>query len=341
MTVTRPVFLGVDVAGASNTWAAALEATADGARVVWGPAQTSLAKIVDFATRESVVAVAIDAQLTMAVSDETGFRSGDLELRGLLPTDCCNWVQSINSMMAVPVRGQLLAESLGSVVGTIIETHPRASLHFALGADVDDAIRRYKPAPAPLEAMRTLWSGWIARFGIEVSTPPISDGSVDALVCATVALLYHREPSALRRLHHEASDRRGRGPFYVVAPTSDGTTGGDTHAELKQAVPEPLASASSQDYAESREEGDTSGSLRAAAVDDGRAALGPLTVTATTTYRDIVGRSIRCPACGEHPFASWPFGWDSHIAHACKGVGAGSKKERKTIFRERFRRLFR
>ncbi len=78
-----------------------LEPTASGARVVWEPTQTTLAEIVEYAERESVLAVAVDAQLTLAVSDLTGFRSGDLALRGMLPVDCYNWVQSINSMMAV------------------------------------------------------------------------------------------------------------------------------------------------------------------------------------------------------------------------------------------------
>ncbi|MDP9479436.1 MAG: hypothetical protein M3R38_27820, partial [Actinomycetota bacterium] len=55
-----------------------------------------------------------------------------------------NWVASAAGLLAVPVRGRLLAEHLSPTVGTLIETHPRASLLFALGEKFLEPIREYK-----------------------------------------------------------------------------------------------------------------------------------------------------------------------------------------------------
>jgi hypothetical protein len=206
-------------------------------------------------------------------------------------------------------------------VGTVIETHPRASLHFALGRDVDEAIRAYKPAPAPREAALTLWDGWISRFGIEAPGPPVSDGPVDALVCATVALLYHRQPSALYRLAHTATDRQGRGPFYVVAPRDFRRQSAGTRSSGQSPRGQATVARGAQ-----------SGPPVAADL---------VEITERTVYRDIVGRAVMCPACGEHRFASWPYGWDAHAAHVCRGLVSASPAERKAEFRTRSQRLFR
>lgn len=43
-----------------------------------------------------------------------------------------------------------------------------------------------------------------------------------------------------------------------------------------------------------------------------------------------------CPACHEHEFKRWPWGWDAHAAHRCKGLSKGTQEQRKAEFRRRF-----
>lgn len=213
-----PIYLGIDVAGAKNTWMAGLSAGEGGLTVPLAPQLASLERVVAVCRERPVVAAAIDAHLTMSLSAETGFRASDRRLRELLPADCRNWVASINSMMAVPVRGRLLAEHLAPLVGTLLETHPRASLLFGLGEGTTDAVRAYKRGGEPAgSAIEMLWQRWAERYDIRIETPPRSDGALDALVCATVAYLYHHAAGTLLRLP-EDGPVRGRGPFYVVGP---------------------------------------------------------------------------------------------------------------------------
>lgn len=131
--------------------------------------------------------------------------------------------------MAVPVRGRLLADHLSPTVGTLIETHPRASLLFGLAhveGDVSAAIRNYKTKSGDTRAqaaarephVRLLWRHWSERFGITHHGPVQTDGELDSLVCATVAYLFHHGTSELRKLRHDAAGKTGRGPFYVVFP---------------------------------------------------------------------------------------------------------------------------
>lgn len=189
------------------------------------PLRCSLQHVVQTCEENPVVAVAIDAQLTTSLSAETGFRASDQKLRQLLPRDCRNWVASINSLMAVPVRGLLLAEYLSPLVGTLLETHPRASLLFALGQVAGSAARDYKRGGDFDEnAAAELWRRWAARFHIRWDPSPRSDGALDALVCGTVAYLYHHAPETLLHLRERKTGEagpgtvRGRGPFYAVAP---------------------------------------------------------------------------------------------------------------------------
>jgi hypothetical protein len=67
-----------------------------------------------------------------------------------------------------------------------------------------------------------LWERWAARFEISRERPPRGDGALDALVCATVAHLYHHALDTLLHLQEQEDGNlqpgRGRGPFYVVAP---------------------------------------------------------------------------------------------------------------------------
>ncbi len=226
----NPVYLGVDVAGAKNTWVAALSPGEDGLAVVDGPRRASLAAVVGYCEENNVVAATIDAQLTAALSEENGFRESDMELREMLleRQGSRNWVAAATGLLAVPVRGRLLAEHLSPTVGTVIETHPRASLLFALGEEFLEPIWEYKPksddtrsaAEARRSHTRTLWWAWSEAFGILPHEPAYHDGALDSLVCATVAYLYHHEPAALHKLRHEVAGRVGRGPFYVLAPSA-------------------------------------------------------------------------------------------------------------------------
>jgi predicted nuclease with RNAse H fold len=212
------IYLGVDVAGKGNTWVAGLSLEHSSLVVTIAPHLCSLCQVAQICNQRDVVAVAIDAQLTMSLSEEDGFRASDEELRKRLPSGCRNWVASINSLRAVPIRGWLLGDSLGSIVGTLLETHPRASLHFALGKTAGKAIHSYKKVPDAEKHTSELWQRWSNRFGITSDAPVRNDGELDSLVCATVAYLYHREPQMLLKLKYEVPHIRGRGPFYVVAP---------------------------------------------------------------------------------------------------------------------------
>jgi predicted nuclease with RNAse H fold len=215
----QAIYLGVDVAGTTNTWMAALSADKDGLSFITQPRLSSLKDILAYCEEQNVVAVAIDAQLTLALSEDSGFRTSDLHLRRLLPPDCQNWVASINSLMAVPIRGRLLADTLSPVVGTILETHPRASLYFGLGQGeaIATALRNYKKGTNTAEHIKTLWEAWSTRFRITSSEMLRTDGALDAVVCATVAYLYHHHPDKLLRLRHQVPEKTGRGPFYVLA----------------------------------------------------------------------------------------------------------------------------
>jgi predicted nuclease with RNAse H fold len=213
-----PLFLGIDVAGGENTWLACLVKDCNRVFLEQQPRRASLAEIVRLAEQQDVVTVAIDAQLSIALSEENGFRSSDTKLRELLPADFRTWVASSNSLMAVPIRGRLLSEALSPSVGTILETHPRACLYFASGADLDGAIRQYKKGGDAVQHVQALWRSWSQRFGVQGALDRPTDGALDAAVCATVAYLSHHRPKDLLRLRHDAVDKSGRGPFYVVRP---------------------------------------------------------------------------------------------------------------------------
>ena len=213
------LFVGVDIAGGENTWAAGVTPTEGGLRIAFGPKQASPDQLLAILTSSPALAVAIDGQLSLALSDANGFRSSDMELRSLLPRDCQTWVASANSLMAVPLRANLLAERISSDVGTVLETHPRASLLLELGSSFLPDIREYKRSP---ECVARLLSAWTERFGLHGGVSANTDGALDALVCATVAYCFHESPRRLRFLRHVAADRRGRGPFVVLdasAPT--------------------------------------------------------------------------------------------------------------------------
>ena len=209
----KPHFVGVDIAGAENTWVAALAPFAQGLAISLVPKQATPAGILELLDAKEATAVAIDGQLSLAFSDANGFRSSDRELRELLPPECRVWVASANSLMAVPLRARLLADAVAPLVGTILETHPRASLYLGLGPEFLPDLKEYKRSP---QAAARLSIGWSAAFGIVGGYVAPSDGALDALVCATVAFCFHGAPDRLRYLRHSANDRQGRGPFVVA-----------------------------------------------------------------------------------------------------------------------------
>ena len=211
-------FLGVDVAGAEKTWMCALREVDNGLKLENAPGSASLVEIVRYAEHENIDGVAIDAQLTHALSEETGMRSSDMQLRGMLPANCRNWVQSQNSLQTVTVRGRQLAEALSPIVGTIIETHPRACLNFVVPEDLRDTVNLYKQNDENGHGLR-LWEYWCKQFGISGNVSYATDHGLDALVCATVAWMFHHNYDMLLRLQQESVDKRGRGPFYVIRPS--------------------------------------------------------------------------------------------------------------------------
>ncbi len=63
-----------------------------------GAGTAPLAEIVGYCEENVVMAAAIDAQLTIVLSEENGYRTSDIKLRELLPPDCRTWVASFNSL---------------------------------------------------------------------------------------------------------------------------------------------------------------------------------------------------------------------------------------------------
>jgi hypothetical protein len=215
----EPHFVGVDIAGAENTWAVGLAPASRGLQVTFGPKLATAEHLMAIVNVQGVTAIAIDGQLSLALSDANGFRSSDMELRSLLPADCRTWVASANSLMAVPLRARLLADAVAPAVGTILETHPRACLALHLGAEHLEDVKEYKRSPA---AVQRLLGCWVEEFGVHGGVVTPTDGALDALVCATAAFLYHTAPERLRLLRHTAQDRQGRGPFVVLEARSAG-----------------------------------------------------------------------------------------------------------------------
>ena len=213
-------YAGVDIGGATTTWLCSLADDEGWPRLVEPPKTLSLREIVDYAGERTVVSVAIDAPLTWALDEDRGLRASDEALRRLLPSGARDWVVSQNSMKAMPARGRQLADYLGGVVGTILETHPRSCVYFALRERVE-LIHGYGRGKGAREAARPLWDAWIRRFSIRgaAGVDEVEEGTVDALVCATMAFLYHRAPGMLRRLTDATPALRGRGPFVVLDET--------------------------------------------------------------------------------------------------------------------------
>ena len=72
-----------------------------------------------------------------------------------------------------------------------------------------------------------------------------------------------------------------------------------------------------------------------------RSADGTITNADELTSNDVAHQKVLCPACRSMTFKKWPEGWDAHATWVCAGLKDGPAKERKAIFKERYRHLFR
>jgi hypothetical protein len=59
------------------------------------------------------------------------------------------------------------------------------------------------------------------------------------------------------------------------------------------------------------------------------------------TVGDVVHQRVVCPFCSDRVFEMWPFGWDAHAAHRCRGVSGATSEERKADFKRQAAHLFR
>lgn len=229
----RPWFVGVDLAGANNTWVAAVALGRRKLSLALKPQPCDLPFLIELVRRQPVLGCAIDAPLSLSLTDHTGLRSSDRQLRSIarqLARDhgqpasrLISWVASFNFLMAVPIRARLLAEALQPHVPMLFETHPRLNMAF-----VDPALlpllQTYKSKQADdaqkQSAAAELWRRWSARFAITGSPSESADhdGAIDALVCATAAAQLHRTPQSMCLLPHDADACTGGGPFIVFEP---------------------------------------------------------------------------------------------------------------------------
>ncbi len=218
-------FLGVDIAGERGSRAVALPRQGRSSLLI--PEARSLESLVSFCEEYLVAAVAIDAPLTFGLRDEKGFREADLRLRSLLPPKARSWVVSYHGLQAVPIRGKILAEALSPLVGTVLETHPRASLYFLLPEALKPLVFLYKPRRGIPETQRREACARILeylskKFHLRAEELTPEDGLLDALVCALTARVFHQELENLLFLSRKARGVYGRGPFVVFSPSAQG-----------------------------------------------------------------------------------------------------------------------
>jgi len=62
----------------------------------------------------------------------------------------------------------------------------------------------------------------------------------------------------------------------------------------------------------------------------------PIPITKKKQSVSTVDHQRACPACHQHEFKRWPFGWDAHAAHKCTGLTAVEPEARKKEFKRRF-----
>ncbi len=210
----RLVFAGIDVGGSRNThlWLAFKNGVSlSFERVNFsGGIEGMVSSLLSY----HVVSCAIDAPLSYDIASETGDRSSDRKLRRLLEEKGINpnIVMPLNSMMAVPLRGQVISKVLRGFVGALIETHPTASLRL-MGIEDD-----YKGREIGRELLQRFKRKAESLSGLEVRglDEVKSDGDLDAAVCSLTAFLFTEDCSKLKRLTDYSNHEIGYAPFYVI-----------------------------------------------------------------------------------------------------------------------------
>ena len=217
-------FLGIDIAGAENSWVCELVWEEDKKRICWlkPPYKIeALSEIVNLIKNKDFICCAIDAPLSFSPQTKK-WRWADIELRCLLEKDIKNWVQSPNSMQAVPLRAQQLASLMLPYVGAIIETHPRSSLFFML-TEKSESLKKYKSSFKYLRQLTNKVFTYVPQLlNIDFAISPKeikTDGALDALICALIAFLYIKRYHLLYKLSL-GEEVYGFGPFYIFAPSS-------------------------------------------------------------------------------------------------------------------------
>jgi len=118
--------------------------------------------------------------------------------------------------MAVPIRALLLSEALSPFCGTIIETHPRASFYFCLPENKKELAFIYKKSLP--EDEKDFLIRWLKeKFNLSIDFEfNLTEGILDAIMCALACYFYHRIPEKLIFLPGEEA-LKGFGPFVVIS----------------------------------------------------------------------------------------------------------------------------
>ncbi len=218
-------FLGIDIAGSKNTWIVVLKSEKDLLELcpllsLENPFNPNYIEdfslIIDFCKKYKVLGVAFDAPLSFSLQNKRGFRTSDKTLKNLLPPKAKSWVVSYHTLMAVPIRALLLGEALSPFCGTIIETHPRANLYFCLPESKKELSFTYKKKISKQEEKFLIQ--WLKeKFNLIINFNfKLTEGVLDAIMCALACYFYHRIPEKLIFLPMEDT-HKGFGPFVVMS----------------------------------------------------------------------------------------------------------------------------
>jgi len=211
-------FAGIDVGGAENTYVSVLimrNGSLTFKKVEYSDGISGIAQSLSSLSGCDVVSCAIDAPLSYDISSRTGDRKSDRKLRELLENPSI--VMPLNSMMAVPLRGRIIAEILRGFIGAVIETHPTASLYL-MGVD-EEFVKNYKKEEGIIGKLLNQLIGKIESLtGLQFKEEDEvkTDGDVDSLVCALTAYLFINDTLRLLKLTEYSLSERGYAPFYVV-----------------------------------------------------------------------------------------------------------------------------
>ncbi|MCS7149727.1 MAG: DUF429 domain-containing protein [Caldimicrobium sp.] len=222
-------FLGIDIGGGDNTWVVVLveDPTEKGKLSLSlnhfegeSAGRVSLKDIILFVRSHKVLTVTMDTPLSFSLGLKKGWRKGDLALKDLLPKEAKRWVLSYNALMGIPIRGYLLAQALSPYCGTILESHPRASLHMILPEDKKYLSHKYKREHLQ-ESECLFLKGFFAEiFGLDIALELLTNsGFIDALLCAVTGFYLCREPEKLIFLPPE-EEALGFGPFVIFKEKS-------------------------------------------------------------------------------------------------------------------------